>query len=82
MLEEGKPVSAYIKEEDIAGISQSDLTEICKQAIADNPKIVEDFLGGKDKAICGLYGFIKRATQGKANIQQADKILRELIARK
>jgi Asp-tRNA(Asn)/Glu-tRNA(Gln) amidotransferase B subunit len=39
-------------------------------------------LGGKDKAICGLYGFIKRATQGKANIQQADKILRELILKK
>jgi aspartyl-tRNA(Asn)/glutamyl-tRNA(Gln) amidotransferase subunit B len=79
MLEEGKPVSDYIKEEDLVGVSDEQLTDICKQAIEANPKIIEDFLGGKDKAICGLYGFIKRATQGKANIQKADQIIRELI---
>jgi aspartyl-tRNA(Asn)/glutamyl-tRNA(Gln) amidotransferase subunit B len=79
MLEEGKPVSDYIKEEDLVGVSDEQLTDICKQAIEANPKIIEDFLGGKDKAICGLYGFIKRATQGKANIQKADRIIRELI---
>jgi aspartyl-tRNA(Asn)/glutamyl-tRNA(Gln) amidotransferase subunit B len=79
MLEEGKPVSCYIKAEDIVGISDDDLTAICQKAIDENPKIIEDFLGGKDKAICGLYGYIKRATQGKANIQKADQIIRQLI---
>jgi aspartyl-tRNA(Asn)/glutamyl-tRNA(Gln) amidotransferase subunit B len=79
MLEEGKGVSDYIKEEDIAGISDEELTAICQKAIDENPKIIEDFKGGKDKAICGLYGFIKRATQGKANIQKADQIIRNLI---
>jgi aspartyl-tRNA(Asn)/glutamyl-tRNA(Gln) amidotransferase subunit B len=82
MLEEGKPVSAYIKEEDIQGLSDDDLTAICQKAIDENPKIIEDFLGGKDKAICGLYGYIKRATQGKANIQKADAIIRQLISKK
>jgi aspartyl-tRNA(Asn)/glutamyl-tRNA(Gln) amidotransferase subunit B len=79
MLEEGKPVSAYISKEDTLGISDEELTQICKKAIAENGKIVEDFLGGKDKAICGLYGFIKRATGGKADIKKADEILRKLI---
>ncbi|MGN0817667.1 MAG: Asp-tRNA(Asn)/Glu-tRNA(Gln) amidotransferase GatCAB subunit B, partial [Candidatus Coproplasma sp.] len=79
MLAEGKPVSEYISESDVAGISDEELTEICRRAIAENPKVVEDFKGGKDKAICGLYGFIKRATQGKADVRKADKILRDLI---
>lgn len=79
MLESGLPLSEYIKPEDVIGISDEELTEICKQAIAVNPKVIEDFKGGKDKAICGLYGFIKRATQGKADIRKADAILRSLI---
>jgi aspartyl-tRNA(Asn)/glutamyl-tRNA(Gln) amidotransferase subunit B len=79
MLQEGKPVSDYIKPEDIAGISDEELTAICQRAIDENPKIIEDFKGGKDKAICGLYGYIKKATQGKANIQKADAIIRQLI---
>lgn len=79
MAEEGKPVSAYIKPEDIAGVDDGELTEICKQAIAANPNAVADFKGGKEKAIFALYGFVKKATQGKADIGKADKIIKELI---
>jgi aspartyl-tRNA(Asn)/glutamyl-tRNA(Gln) amidotransferase subunit B len=79
MLSSGDGVESFIKPEDMAGVSDDDLTKICEEAIAQNPKIVEDFLGGKEKAICGLYGFIKRATQGKADIKRADEILRSLI---
>ena len=63
MAEEGNPVSAYIKPEDIAGVDDGELTEICKQAIAANPNAVADFKGGKEKAIFALYGFVKKATQ-------------------
>ncbi|MDE7084072.1 MAG: Asp-tRNA(Asn)/Glu-tRNA(Gln) amidotransferase subunit GatB, partial [Clostridia bacterium] len=73
MAEEGKPVSAYLKPEDIAGLDDSQLAEICKQAIAANPNAVADFKGGKEKAIFALYGFVKKATQGKADIGKADK---------
>lgn len=79
MAEEGNPVSAYIKPEDIAGVDDGELTEICKQAIAANPNAVADFKGGKEKAIFALYGFVKKATQGKADIGKADKIIKELI---
>lgn len=79
MLEEGKPVSAYITERDVAGIPDSELEEICKRAIESNPKVVEDYKNGKDKAIFALYGFIKKATGGKADIPQADGILRKLL---
>ena len=79
MAEEGKPVSEYIKPEDVAGMDDNELVEICKQAIAANPNAVADFRGGKEKAIFALYGFVKKATQGKADIKKADEILKELI---
>ena len=79
MAEEGKPVSAYISPEDVAGMDDGELVEICKQAIAANPNAVADFKNGKEKAIFALYGFIKKATQGKADISKADKIIKELI---
>ena len=80
MAEEGKPVSAYIKSEDLQGVDDGELTEICKKAVEANPNAVADFKGGKEKAIFALYGFIKKATQGKADIKKADEILRKLIS--
>ena len=79
MAEEGKPVSEYIKPEDIAGVDDGELKEICKQAVEANPNAVADFKAGKEKAIFALYGFVKKATQGKADISKADKIIKDLI---
>ncbi len=79
MLADGKRVTDYISLEDIQGVSDNELEKICRLAIAENSKAVSDFLGGKDKAISGLYGYIKRATKGVADIQKADKILRALL---
>ena len=75
MAEEGNPVSAYIKPEDIAGVDDGELTEICKQAIAANPNAVADFKGGKEKAIFALYGFVKKATQGKRGLLPAPLLI-------
>lgn len=74
-----KPVDCYIKPEDLAGIDESELEKICAQSVAANPQAVADFKSGKEKAIFALYGFIKKATQGKADIKQADAILRNLM---
>ncbi len=79
MLKEGGAVSDYIREEDLAGVSDDELEAVCRRAIEENPRIAEDFRGGKEKAIGGLYGYIKRATQGKADIKKADGILRRLL---
>ncbi|MCM1546205.1 MAG: Asp-tRNA(Asn)/Glu-tRNA(Gln) amidotransferase subunit GatB [Clostridiales bacterium] len=79
MAEEGKPVTEYIKPEDIAGVDEGELTEICKKAVEANTNAVADFKAGKEKAIFALYGFVKKATQGKADIAKADKIIKDLI---
>ncbi len=80
MLESGKGVDAFISEEDVQGVDDEELKELCRQAIAANPRAVEDFKAGKEKAISALYGFIKRATQGKADIKKADEIIKGLIS--
>lgn len=79
MLESGKGVGEYITESDVAGVSLEELTNLCRQAIESNPQAVEDFKAGKEKAIFALYGFIKRATGGKADISKADAIIKNLI---
>lgn len=79
MLESGKPVSAYVREEDLKGLSDEELKKLCEGAIAANPKAVEDFKAGKQKAIGSLFGFLMKQSRGKADVKKAEVILRELL---
>ena len=49
-------------------------------AIAANPKAVEEYKGGKKKAIGALVGQVMKATRGKANPQLVNKMLAEKLA--
>ena len=82
MLKEGGALSQYITESDLAGVSEEQLISLCREAIASNPKAAEDYLAGKQKAIGGLFGYIKRATQGKADIRRAEEIIKGLLSQK
>lgn len=81
MLESGKSAEEFIKAEDMEGISEADLTRLCEEAIAANPKAVEDIKAGKDKAINSMFGYIMKQTKGKADVKQAEAIIRELISK-
>lgn len=79
MLESGGGVDSYITEADVRGVSEGELEKLCKEAIAANPQAVSDYKGGKEKAISALYGYIKRATHGTADIKKADAIIKNLL---
>lgn len=79
MLESGKDVSEYIKEEDLAGLSDDDLRVLCQGAIDNNPKAVDDIKNGKDKAINVMFGYVMKNSRGKADVKKAEAIIRELI---
>ncbi len=79
MLQSGKCVNEFITEDVLLGTSDGELEKICQDAIAANPQAVADYVGGKEKAIFALYGFIKRATQGKADMNKVNNILSELL---
>ena len=48
--------------------------------LAANPKSVEEFQAGKEKAFNALVGQVMKHSRGKANPQQVNDILREKLA--
>lgn len=58
----------------------SALGAIIDQVLAANQKSVEEFRAGKEKAFNALVGQIMKATQGKANPQQVNKLLTEKLS--
>ncbi len=50
------------------------------EVLAANPKSVEEFRAGKEKAFNALVGQVMKATKGKANPQQVNDLLRRKLA--
>lgn len=83
MFEEDKNPKAIVEENNWAQMSDtSELEGIIAQVIEDNPKSIEDIGAGNQKAYGFLTGQVMKATKGQANPQVANKIIRELVARK
>jgi len=55
------------------------LERIVDQVLAANPKSVEEFRAGKEKAFNALVGQAMKATRGKANPQQVNELLRRRL---
>ena len=75
MLISGESVQELLSEDDLKAFDDSELEIFCKKAIEQNPKIVADYKGGKEKAIMAHVGAVMRDTKGKA---QADKVKEKL----
>lgn len=72
---------AYMKEHGLAMVDDDRLIEeAVEQALRDNPKSVEDYRGGKEKAYGFLVGQTMRALGGKANPQTVNRILKEKLS--
>jgi len=56
------------------------LEAIVDEVIANNPKSVEEFKAGKEKALNALVGQCMKATRGKGNPSQLNELLRKKLA--
>ncbi len=56
-----------------------ELDAIVAQVIEANPKSVEEFRAGREKAFNALVGQVMKATKGKANPQQVNELLRRRL---
>ena len=56
------------------------LGRIVDEVLAANPKSVEEYRAGKEKAFNALVGQAMKATKGKANPQQVNELLRAKLA--
>lgn len=81
MFHSGKSAKQIVNEKGLSSNLADDvLKEACKVAIENNPRAVNEFLGGKDVAINAIKGAVMKATKGKGNPVVIDKLLRELLA--
>lgn len=80
MLDSGKGALDFISESDMGGIDDNALLELCKAAIEGNPKAVEDYKSGKEKAIKALVGNVMKNSRGKADAMTAEVKIKELIS--
>ena len=73
-------LSAYLEANGLAQISDSaEIEKIVDQVIAANPKSVEEFRAGKEKAFNALVGQAMKATKGKGNPAAINGILRRRL---
>jgi len=74
-------VDAVISAKGLRQISDAGALEaIVAQVIAANPKSVEEYRAGKDKAFNALVGQAIKATRGKGNPAQINEILKKKLA--
>ena len=78
---EAASADAVIDSRGLRQISDSGaLATIVDAVLAANPKSVEEFQAGKEKAFNALVGQVMKHSRGKANPQQVNDILREKLA--
>jgi aspartyl-tRNA(Asn)/glutamyl-tRNA(Gln) amidotransferase subunit B len=77
---EGTSADALIEAKGLKQISDTGaLEKIIDEVLAANPKSVEEFRAGKEKAFNALVGQAMKATRGKANPQQVNDLLRKKL---
>jgi aspartyl-tRNA(Asn)/glutamyl-tRNA(Gln) amidotransferase subunit B len=80
LIRTGQDPRRLVEQRGMAQISDAAaLAPIVAEIIAANPKIVADYLGGKEAALKGLLGPVMRATKGAATPQVAQELLRKQL---
>ncbi len=80
MFNTGKDAGKVIEEQGLVQISDTGLIEkVVDEVIATNPKSVEDYRSGKEKAIGFLVGQVMKSTKGKANPGLVNELLKEKL---
>lgn len=60
-------------------VDVGELEKLVKEAIEENPKVVEDYKKGKETAIQALIGAVMRKTAGKANAGKVRELLIKIL---
>jgi aspartyl-tRNA(Asn)/glutamyl-tRNA(Gln) amidotransferase subunit B len=77
---EGTDVDAVIEARGLKQMNDSGALEaIVDEVLQANPKSVEEYRAGKDKAFNALVGQVMKASKGKANPAQANELLKKKL---
>jgi len=79
MFSSGKSAKEIVDQNGLKQVTdQGEIEKVIDLVISDNPKMVDDYLGGKDKLLGFFVGQAMKKTKGKAN----PKILNEILIKK
>ena len=79
MLDSGKPVTDFVSEADMAGVDDSALEEMCKNAIEAMSAAAADYRSGKEKALMAILGNVMKQSRGRADAGAVTAKLKELL---
>lgn len=83
LIETGKDPEAIVKEKGLVQISDEGmLLGLINELLDANPKIVDGYKGGNEKALGFFVGQIMKATKGQANPPLVNKLLKEEIQKR
>jgi len=78
---ESTSVDALIEAKGLKQMNDSGaLDKIIDEVLAANPKSVEEYRAGKEKAFNALVGQVMKASRGKANPAQVNEVLKQRLA--
>ena len=74
----GKDPKKVIEEKGMKQVSDdSAILELVTKVLDDNPKSIEDFKNGKDRAVGFLVGQVMKASRGQANPKRTNELIKE-----
>ena len=80
MLASGEPPEKIVQEKGLEQVKDlGSIEKAVEQAIAAYPQQVSDYRSGKEKVFGFLVGQVMKATQGKANPQMVNEILKQKL---
>ncbi len=77
-----KPFSPkeYVEKESLGKISSiEDIRKFCLEAIGENPKAIEDYKNGEERALDFVVGSVMKKTRGKADAVLAKEMIKKEI---
>ncbi len=82
MWDKRRPADEVIERQGLKQITDSAAIEkIIDEVVANNPAQLEQYCSGKEKLFGFFVGQVMRATQGKANPQEVNKLLKQKLTR-
>ena len=78
MFSSGKTARQIVDEKGLQQVTdQGEIAKVIDEVIAENPKMVEQYLAGKDKLLGFFVGQAMKLTKGKANPKMLNDILKQ-----
>ena len=80
MFKTGKDANKIVEDNGMVQMSdEGAIKEIVEKVVENNPKSIEDYKAGKDRALGFLVGQVMKETHGKANPGVVNKLLLEIL---